>query len=127
MRLSEALRTQLLRHAAEQLPLEACGLLGGSQGSARLFIPCRNAEQSPVRYAIAPEEILQALRQFESEGLELLAVFHSHPIGDAYPSPTDVQFAAYPQVLYLIAAQRGEQLRAFRIVQGQITEEPLED
>lgn len=128
MRLRSGLRAELLEHARRAAPIEACGLLGGDAGGLRCYRPCRNARQSPVRYAIAPEEILEGVRMFAAQGVELLGIFHAHPLGEAYPSAVDIAEAAYPGLLQVIAAPaRTVGLRGFRIAGGVVVEEPLED
>ncbi len=126
VRLSPGLRDALLAHAQRELPLEACGLLGGRGNELLRFVPCRNALESPSAYAIAPEEILAALRDFDRDRIDLLGIFHSHPRGPAAPSATDLHEAAYPQAVYLIAAPAARELRAFRITLGQAREVDVE-
>lgn len=127
VRILRSVREELLAHARRDAPIEACGLIAGDDQGLCVYLPCRNAEASAVRYAISPEEVLRAFRMFESRGLSVSAVFHSHPMGEAFPSATDVACAVDPSILHLIAAPRSAQpLRAFRIARGAIAEEPLE-
>lgn len=127
MRILKQVRDELLAHALRAAPIEACGLVGGDADELSVYAPCENVEASAVRYAVSPVEILRTARMFESRGLALCAVFHSHPAGEAFPSAIDVAHAADPEMLHLIAAPRSAHpLRAFRIVRGEVTEEPLE-
>lgn len=116
----------MLAHARSDLPCEACGLLGGRGDELLRFVPCRNALASPRRYEISPEEILAAERRFADEGLELRGIFHSHPEGPARPSDTDLREAAYPKAVYLIAAPKEDDLRAFRLTSGEMQEVRVE-
>jgi proteasome lid subunit RPN8/RPN11 len=63
----------------------------------------------------------------EAAGLDLAAIFHSHPNGPAEPSATDVAQAYYPEAAYLILspAAAGWQGRAFTIADGRVTEMPV--
>lgn len=118
-------RAELLAHAAAEQPLEACGLVGGRGGCGERFYPTRNALRSAVRYDVEPRDLLAVTMELEVEGLELWGIFHSHPATEAYPSPTDVRLAHYPDAFYLICSLREPGrpvLRAFRIVGGAITE-----
>jgi len=127
MRLRQALHDALLAEAARCLPLEACGLVGGDGEQPVHFIACRNARASSYGYAIAPEEVLAALKAFAAQGQSLSAIFHAHPRGAAMPSATDVGEAMYPGVLQLIAGFDGSpHLRGFWIEGGTVREEPLE-
>ncbi|QIA27044.1 M67 family metallopeptidase [Thermaerobacter sp. PB12/4term] len=125
--LPPALVAAMLDHARAEAPLEACGIVGGRQGQPVAFYPARNADRSPVRYTVDPEDQLRIFTTMEERGEELWAIFHSHPRSPAYPSATDVRYAYYPEAYYLIASLASEPpvLRAFRILEGTITEHPL--
>ena len=126
MLLPSGLRAALLQAAAAALPNEACGLLGGTGAELSAFIPCRNVLESPTRYAIAPEEVLVALKRLRAADLELRAIFHSHPLGPARPSATDIREAAYPGALHLIVGFLPEpELRGFSIEGDEVSEETL--
>lgn len=114
------------RHINYQAPLEACGLLGGKDNRVELVLPVRNAAESPVRFKMDPRAQLRAMEQIEAEGMEILAIFHSHPKGPSVPSPTDIEEAAYP-VVNIIWSKAGRrwQARGFWIEAGQVTETPL--
>jgi [CysO sulfur-carrier protein]-S-L-cysteine hydrolase len=68
---------------------------------------------------------LNILRDIEDKGWQLIAIYHSHPANEAYPSRTDVSLAYYPDAVYIIVSLAGEDpppVRAFRIVDGNIRE-----
>lgn len=104
--LPPAVWEEIQAHAQACLPEEACGLLGGvSDGGgalARMALPVENALHSPVRFRMDPRAQLAAFQAIEAAGLELLAIFHSHPRGPRAPSATDLAEFAYPGVLSLI-------------------------
>ncbi len=55
---------------------------------------------------------------FEDAGLELVAIYHSHPRGPETPSPSDIAHAFYPDSVYLIvslAMPDQPMVRGFRI------------
>ena len=114
-------------HVTRQVPLEACGLLAGKQDRVEEVIPVHNQAQSPVRFRMDPYEQLWAFDWIESNGLELLGIFHSHPAGPETVSATDIAEAAY-EVVHLIWApvHDGWQARGFWIESGQITEVSLQ-
>jgi proteasome lid subunit RPN8/RPN11 len=124
---------ELMRHARAELPNEACGLLSGSPGSARAtrFHPARNAEASPLRYNVHPEDLVRITFAIEDAGEELVAIFHSHTRSAAVPSATDRRTAMYPDPFYLLAsladpdAPPTQALRAWRIQRGEAFEVPL--
>jgi proteasome lid subunit RPN8/RPN11 len=120
---------QMVGHAYDGLPDEACGLMAGdpSSGQVRVFYPCRNAAESSRVYTVDPRDHLRADRDAEDRGFELIGVMHSHTHTEAYPSPTDVGQAPDPVWHYVIVSLKREEpvLRSYRIVDGTITEEPV--
>src|SRR3989442_15095228 len=102
--LSHAVAEQLMAHARAQLPNEACGLLAGSLASGRAitYHRARNAEASPLRYSVHPEDLVRITFAIEDAGQELVAIFHSHTHSPASPSATDRRAAMYPDQFYLI-------------------------
>ncbi|HEY9558076.1 MAG TPA: M67 family metallopeptidase [Acidimicrobiales bacterium] len=120
---------EMVGHAYDGLPDEACGLLAGPPGTDRCtaFYPCRNAAESSRVYTIDPKDHLRADRHAEDLGLEINGVMHSHTHTDAYPSPTDVAQAPVPTWHYVIVSLRQEApvLRSYRIADGEIAEETV--
>ena len=95
---------QITAHIETCLPEEACGLIGGIDGSSRLVIAVENILHSAVRFQMAPLEQLKAMDEIELRGWELLAIFHSHPKGPAVPSATDIAEFYYPGTRVIIAS-----------------------
>jgi proteasome lid subunit RPN8/RPN11 len=111
------------------LPLEACGLFAGDpDGRVRRFYPTENEAASSKLYTVPGKAFLRADRDAEDEGWQLLGVMHSHTHTEAYPSPTDVRQAPDEAWHYVIVSMRDDvpSLRSYRIVGGEITEEPVE-
>jgi len=129
LRLTNTVYQRLVGHCYDGLPLEACGLVGGdpATGKATLCYPTRNLAASSRIYTVDPKQHLQADRDAESRGQEIIGVFHSHTHTDAYPSPTDVRQAPDPTWHYILVSLRdiAPVLRSYRIVDGNITEEPV--
>lgn len=92
----------MLEHVAEVEPMEACGLLGGSQSRVEEVVPVKNVADSQVRFLMDPGEQIEALFSFEERGMELVAIYHSHPAGPPGPSQIDISEAAYPEAVQLI-------------------------
>jgi len=124
---------ELLAHARAELPNEACGLLSGSlaDGRATAFHPTRNAEASPLRYSVHPDDLVRITFAIEDAGEDLVAIFHSHTRSAAVPSATDRRAAMYPDPFYLLAsladadALPERALRAWRIVADEAIEVSL--
>ena len=122
------LRDEILAHARAEAPKEACGLVAGTGSDARRIIRCANAHSAPVtRYAIDPREQLRAFRDMDAKGEELVAIYHSHPITQPYPSPTDRSEAHYPDAFYVLVSLRDShpEIRAYRMRDGWVREVEL--
>ena len=124
---------EMVGHAYDGLPDEACGLFAAAPGSGRVerFYPCRNDAASSRVYTINPLDHLKAERDAEGRGLEIVGVMHSHTHTDAYPSPTDVAQADNPLLEgwhYVIVSLRDSEpmLRCWLLDGGTIVEEPVE-
>jgi [CysO sulfur-carrier protein]-S-L-cysteine hydrolase len=128
LQLTRATWMEMVGHAYDGLPDEACGLLAG-HGAGRIsgFYPCRNAAASSRVYTVDPGDHLRADRDAESKGLEIVGVMHSHTHTDAYPSPTDVEQAPDPGWHYVIVSLRQDApvTRSYRIIDGKIHEEAV--
>lgn len=118
---------EMLEHVDRQAPLEACGLLAGKEDQIEKVILIHNQAQSPTRFVMDPYEQLQAFTWMDSNGLDLLGIFHSHPAGPEIASVTDVAEAAY-EVVHLIWSrnQHGWKARGFWIENGSMTEVVLQ-
>lgn len=130
LQLTESIRSEMVIHALEGLPFEACGLLVGDPqtGAVERFVPTENEAASARVYTIPGVALLRAERDAEDDGLAVIGVMHSHTHTEAYPSPTDVKQAPDPQWHYVIVSLRtgGTALRSYRIVEGDVEEESVE-
>lgn len=130
LRLDRAAFEAICDQAFREYPLEMCGLIAGEPAGAHAetFHPCRNDAQSAKVYTVSPNDHLRAEMDAESRGHEIIGVVHSHTHSEPYPSPTDVRQAPDPNWHYVIVSLKRDapELRSYRIVEGDITEEPVE-
>ena len=117
---------QILEHTRAEAPNEACGLLAVRDHCVTHVLPAANVAENPlVGYLMDPEDQLRHFHMIEEQALDLLGIYHSHPASEAYPSPTDLSMAYYPEAVYAIVSLIQSDhpvLRAFRIVDGQVSE-----
>jgi [CysO sulfur-carrier protein]-S-L-cysteine hydrolase len=121
-------REAILATCLRALPNEGCGLLlGNSEGVVSEVVASDNVADSAKVYEIDPKILLDTFRRVDREGLTLLGIFHSHTHSEAYPSPTDVRQAPDPAWHYLLVtlATTPPELRSFRVVDGEVSEESL--
>ena len=118
---------EIAGHARDCLPEEACGFLIGRSGNADHFVPAPNALRSQTAFEVEPRFLFNLFRKLRSSGEDLLAIYHSHPTGDAVPSARDVAEAHYPDCVYLIVSLTGVEpdIRAYRIVGREVLEMEL--
>jgi proteasome lid subunit RPN8/RPN11 len=134
LQISQALVANLLAHARTDHPDEACGVIAGPSGSDRptRFIPMVNAARSPTFYEFDSTDLLKLYRELDSNDEDPVVIYHSHTSTEAYPSRTDIAYASEPFAHYVLVSTRetGTQdgpyeLRSFRIVDGEVTEEEI--
>lgn len=124
MRIARELYEEMVAHAREEAPNECVGMVGSTDGDAVAVYRAVNAEASPLRFRIDPEEQLELHTRIEEAGLELGAIYHSHTRTEPRPSQTDINFARlWPGVLWIIVGLSGEQaeVRTWRIDDGQVS------
>ncbi len=122
--------TNQLLHLAQISPeSEVCGLISSKNGVASHCYPVTNvAEQPEQRFLLDAAEQIAAMAAMREHGEELFAIYHSHPSAPANPSATDLEQAAYPEVLYLIISLNTKgilEMRGFRIEDNNAREIPL--
>jgi proteasome lid subunit RPN8/RPN11 len=128
--ISRDLHDKIVAHARKDHPDEACGVLAGPAGSDRpeRFIPMTNAERSPTFYRFDSAEQFRVWQDMDERDEEPVVIYHSHTATQAYPSRTDISYASEPGAHYVLVSTRDEnetEFRSFRIVDGEVTEEPV--
>jgi [CysO sulfur-carrier protein]-S-L-cysteine hydrolase len=128
MRIARSMLAQIVAQARAEAPNECCGIIGASDGDAVTVFPVRNAAASPLRYEMDPRDQLRVFEALDEAELDVGAIYHSHTRSAPEPSQTDINLAFYPDALYLIVGVAGEEddVRAWRIVDGQVSAAPLE-
>ena len=125
MRISRANWDELIAHAREEAPNECCGYARVSDGQVEEVVRGENTRHSPYGFDLDPQSLLAA-NELDGNGFGV-AVYHSHPRSPAEPSEQDRNLAQYPHWIYLIVTLIGDgEVRAWRIANGSVGEEPLE-
>lgn len=135
LRISRSIHDQIVTHARRDHPDEACGVVLGPEGSGRpeSVVELTNAARSPTWYEFDPEEYkTQVYDRLWERDEEIMVVYHSHTMTEAYPSPTDVEratVAGEPQAHYVLVSTREPEVaefRAYRILDGEVAEDAVE-
>ena len=130
MTIPKALVEAMRAHAQEAYPEECCGLLAGTGSVPSHIYRAQNVHPTPkIFYEMAPKEQFYAFKNMRHNGLTLTAIYHSHPESPARPSPSDIRLAYDTEPYYLLVSLQQREtpdLRAYRIVDGAVTEEPID-
>ena len=104
----------LIAQAVAERPNECCGLLAGVReegkapaeavGRVLRRYPLVNALASPREFLSDGRSMLDADKDMRLRGLDLLAVYHSHPTSHAVPSRTDLERHGMEEVVCLIVS-----------------------
>ncbi len=122
---------QMSQHAITDAPDEVCGFLAGKKGVASFLLEVPNIAQQPERaYLMEPLAQLRAMLAVEDHGMDVLAVYHSHPPASrSDPSPKDVQEWEHTNWQMVIVVPsvnlQSAVVRAFRVSHGIAQETPV--
>lgn len=120
------IRCAIEAHARFAFPEEACGLLAlDREGRVRMAYCLTNADASPHRFTVDPDEHYGALCHAERQGWRIGGSFHSHPRSSPLPSDADVEGALDPTWIHVIAGPVDPgpvEIRAYAIATGSAEE-----
>jgi len=135
LKIDQATYDAIVAHAKRDHPVEACGMVAGPAGSDRpeRFIEMVNAAGSPTFYEYDSTDLLELYKELDDRAEEPVIIYHSHTSTEAYPSVTDIKLAGEPGAHYVLVSTREHgnnegpvEFRSYRIVDGEVTEEPVE-
>ncbi|NGZ05467.1 MAG: M67 family metallopeptidase [Magnetococcales bacterium] len=106
--ISRSLVNKIFAHAQRSLPRECVGVLAGQGREAVSWHPLTNIAQGETTFLADPTEQIQLFKKLRAQDLDVVAIYHSHPKGAAFPSPLDQEWIAYPEALMLIVGMETE-------------------
>ena len=124
--LPRSIADEIIAHAREDAPRECCGLIAGRSGRLENLYRLTNLAPGNRLYEIDPREIYDLeFRTLPARNQEIVAIYHSHPATEAFPSATDRAQAFWPDAYYLICSLANPDapvIRAFRLGQPEVVE-----
>ena len=128
MQIPEHLRESVVAHALRDAPNECCGVVAARDGVAVAVPELENLAASPLRFEVDGMALHHLLTRIEDGGAQLGAIYHSHTRSAAFPSQTDINFAAgWPGAEWLIVstAEPEPEVKSFLIDGGVVAEVPI--
>lgn len=119
---------QMVAQAKALAPVEACGILAGSDSKVEKLYKMTNVDNSSMHFMMKPKEQFAAVKNIRSTGLEMLAIYHSHPKTPARPSAEDIRLALTQDVIYVIVSLQDAytaDIKGFYIENGNVSEVPV--
>ena len=116
---------QIIEHARRGLPYEVCGFIGGRGNLAEAVVAVPNASLTPrTSFEMERQAMVDSIIILQRAGLEIAAIYHSHPDGNLEPSAADVAQATWPDAINLIVGldEQGDcrGVRAWTIRAGRV-------
>jgi proteasome lid subunit RPN8/RPN11 len=106
------MREEMIAHARAELPNECVGLLAGVMEGGMGRVVARfalvNDAASPVEFLSQPKSMLIAHRAMRDRGLDILAIYHSHPSSHPLPSRIDLERNYSQEVVNFIISLKEE-------------------
>ena len=127
---------RIIAHSRENLPEEACGLLGGTidpetgvKTVEKVYL-LENIDHTNEHFTISPEDQFKTLKDIRANGLVQLGNWHSHPETPSRQSEEDKRLSYDSKASYLILSLQYRDapvLKSFNISENQTvsTEEEL--
>lgn len=125
--LPQHIYAEIIAHAQAGAPQEVCGILSGRDGLATELVRARNEAANPISEYWMDGQTLLRQFDFEERGEAMIAIYHSHPATEAYPSAVDAANAFYPDAVYLICSLAQPQrpsIRGWRLIQEKLAQQP---
>ncbi len=128
MRIKREIIDNIVAHAKSGVPIEMCGYLASQDGIVNKHYELTNVDNSEDHFTFDPKEQFACVKDARNNGLEVCAVYHSHPVTPARPSAEDIKLAYDPNISYVIIslANGGSDVKSFKIKDSQVSPEDIE-
>ncbi len=113
---------EIKEHGLKDAPIEACGYLAGIKRDNIILksIKMKNVDNSPEHFSFDVKEQFAVMKNLRNEGLEILGVYHTHPITAARMSEEDIRLANDINLIYLIYSLKGNNYKCFKVTKEKL-------
>jgi len=127
LKINQKIIDEIYKHAKEEAPFEACGYLAGRKNNVMKKYAMTNMDKSKEHFTLDVNEQFKVIKEARSKGLDIIAVYHTHPHSPARLSMEDIRLANDPDITYIILslAEQNIDIRSFKIKNGVIKKEEL--
>ncbi|MBI5206862.1 MAG: M67 family metallopeptidase [Candidatus Firestonebacteria bacterium] len=129
MEIRKDIYDQMVKEAIQSFPKECCGILAGKNKLATKIYSVKNVDPSPeTSYLMESNTQLKILKTIDKIYIDMVAVYHSHPNSECFPSERDIELISYPECLNVIISLAdidSPEVRAFLIKEKKIIEEQI--
>lgn len=112
--------TLILDELEKNRPFEACGVLVGNEKgdvvTVQRAVPIKNSKRTERSFELDPTEFYNVWSNAEKEKLDIVGVYHTHPMSSAKPSAWDKKTMQDASGIWVIAGIDG--VFAYRMVEG---------
>lgn len=120
MKIKKSIYYEIIKHAKEDFPIEACGYFAGKDGEITEVFRMKNVDNSPEHFSFDPEEQFKVYKMSRKLGLKVLGVYHSHPYTPARMSEEDIKLAYDETLIYAIVSLANKEpvIKLFKVING---------
>lgn len=111
MRLPRKIYNELAAESKKALPAECCGFLAGKNELVSHCFPLINVAKQG-EYEADSKSVIVVEGKIRMLGLEMLAVYHSHPYSAAVPSRGDLRYG-FPKGIIISLQKNEPEIRAW--------------
>ncbi len=113
----------LRQHAISVKKYESCALLLGEKNHIKKVLLTENSDSIPEKFFTIPsDQLIRGYKMAETQGYEVIGIFHSHPSSKAIPSNTDIKYMSINPVVWMIYSGTDNEFRAYVIKENSTNE-----
>ena len=120
---------QMIEEAKQAFPCECCGVLAGKESSATKIYSVKNVDPDPETcFLMDSRTQFKVFKTIDKIYIDMVAIYHSHPNSECYPSARDIKMNSYPDVAQIIISLDDidtPEVKAFIVKDGKVVEEEI--